>query len=389
MRICLVYDCLYPHTVGGAERRYRSLAILLAQEGHEVTYLTLTQWPPEEVPEVPGVAVVAVGPRMPLYGKRGTRRVLPPLVFGVGVLVHLLLRGRRYDAVHSGSFPYFSLLAAAAMRTLWRFRLVVDWYEVWTLRYWRDYLGPIGGSIGWAVQRLCARVRHRAFCFSRLHAERLRAEGFRGDLQIIAGGHEGSRGPREVVEPEPVVLFAGRHIPEKRAPAVVSALALARKAAPELRGVILGDGPERPEVLAEIERHGLDGAVSAPGFVDAGEVERRLRSALCLVLPSRREGYGLVVVEAAACGTPTIVVRDPDSAATELIEEGQNGFVAESADAEALTAAILRVREEGFDLRRRTAEWFRRHAGELSLERSLAAVAASYGEDAQRSTTSR
>jgi hypothetical protein len=45
MRICLVYDCLYPHTVGGAERWYRDVAERLAAEGHEVTYLTLRQWP--------------------------------------------------------------------------------------------------------------------------------------------------------------------------------------------------------------------------------------------------------------------------------------------------------------------------------------------------------
>ena len=55
---------------------------------------------------------------------------------------------------------------------------------------------------------------------------------------------------------------------------------------------------------------------------------------MCLVLPSRREGYGLVVVEAAALGTPSVVVRGPDNAATELVEDGKNGFVAPSADPE-------------------------------------------------------
>ena len=65
------------------------------------------------------------------------------------------------------------------------------------------------------------------------------------------------------------------------------------------------------------------------------------------MLPSRREGYGLVVVEACAAGTPSVVVADPDNAATELIEEGVNGFVAPSASPEDLAAAILRVREAG------------------------------------------
>src|ERR1700728_2051696 len=100
MRICVIYDCLFPHTVGGAERWYRNLAERLVADGHEVTYLTLRQWPRGTDPGVPGVRVVVAGPRMDLYVE-GRRRVLPPLVFGLGVFWHLLRHGRRYDVVHT------------------------------------------------------------------------------------------------------------------------------------------------------------------------------------------------------------------------------------------------------------------------------------------------
>ena len=321
---------------------------------------------------------------MALYGPRGTRRILPPLVFGAGVLAHLLFAGRRYDAVQTPSFPYFSLLAAGLVRPLWRYRLLVDWFEVWTADYWREYLGDVGGRIGLAVQRLCARVPQRAFCLSRLHAERLRGEGLRGEVQILGGSYAGDAEPGAAREPEPVVLYAGRHIAEKRVPAIVPALAAARRQAPELRGRILGDGPERPAVLHAISEHGLEDAVTAPGFVAADEVRGELERALCLVLPSRREGYGLVVVEAAAAGTPSVVVSDPDSAAGELIEEGENGFLAASAEPEVLAAAILRVRDEGMGLRERTLEWFRRNAERVSLERSLRTVVESYEDTSSR-----
>ena len=128
VRVCLVYDCLFPYTVGGAERWYRSLAERLAGAGHEVTYLTLRQWPSAEEPDIPGVRVIAVGPRMHLYVK-GRRRIAPPLVFGAGVLWHLLRHGRSYEIVHSSSFPYFSLLAAALGRPLGRYALIVDWLD--------------------------------------------------------------------------------------------------------------------------------------------------------------------------------------------------------------------------------------------------------------------
>ena len=68
MRICVVYDCLFPYTIGGGERWYRSVAEHLAEEGHEVTYLTLRQWTRGEKVEIdPRVRVVTAGPRMALY----------------------------------------------------------------------------------------------------------------------------------------------------------------------------------------------------------------------------------------------------------------------------------------------------------------------------------
>jgi len=378
MRICVVYDCLFPYTVGGAERWYRNVAQRLAAEGHDVTYITLRQWERGERGEIPGVRVVAVGPRLALYRDAGQRRIGPPLAFGAGVLWHLLRHGRAYDVVHTASFPYFSLLAAGVARRPGGFRLVVDWHELWSRSYWREYLGPAGGRIGWAVQALCLRVPQRAFCFAHLTAGRLRAEGVRGEVTVLEGEYAGPLTGAAPLPADPLVVFAGRHIPEKRAPAVVPAIRRAAQRLPGLRGRILGDGPERPAVLAAIAAAGLEDVVEAPGFVATEVVERDLARALCLLLPSSREGYGLVVVEAASVGTPTIVVAGEDNAATELVEEGVNGFVAPDASPEALAAAIERVHDAGAGLRASTAEWFARNAPRLSIDSSLDRVAASY-----------
>jgi glycosyltransferase involved in cell wall biosynthesis len=384
MRICIVYDCLYPWTVGGAERWYRNLAERLAAAGHEVTYLTLRQWERGEPPALAGVRVVAVGPRMALY-VGGRRRIAPPLVFGAGVLWHLLRHRGRYDMVHTASFPYFSVLAAALARRLGRFRLVVDWFEVWSRDYWREYLGGPGGTLGYLVQIACARVRQRAFCFSDLHRDRLQAEGFRGEITVLRGAYEGSLEAPTPAAAEAFVVFAGRHIPEKRAPAVVPAVRLARRSIPELRGLIFGDGPDREAVLSAIAAEGLDGIVDAPGFVEADRVDDALRRAMCLVLPSAREGYGLVVIEAAARGTPSVVVQAPDNAAVELVDDGRNGVVAASADPAVLAASIERVYAEGLGLRERTCLWFAANGDRLSLSASLERVEAAYRAASARS----
>jgi glycosyltransferase involved in cell wall biosynthesis len=379
MRVCLVYDCLFPYTVGGAERWYRNLAERLAEDGHDVTYLTLRQWPRGQTLDLdPRIKVVTAGPRMALYTAGGRRRILPPLVFGLGALVHLLRRGRRYDVVHTCAFPYFSLLAAALARPLGRFQLIVDWFEVWSLSYWRDYLGRVGGSVGALVQRLCARVPQRAFCFSQLHARRLREEGLRGPVTVLRGLYAGA-GERAMAGPaDALVLFAGRLIPEKQPALGVAAVAIAARQIAGLRGVFLGEGPERQALDAAIAENNVEGIISAPGFADGETVDREMRRALCVLLPSRREGYGMVIVEASARATPSVVVAGEDNAATELIEEGVNGTVVVSGDAAAIAAAIVRVHEGGVALRESTARWFAANAEWLSLEHSLQLVLERY-----------
>lgn len=390
MRICIVYDCLFPYTVGGAERWYRNLAERLAGEGHDVTYLTLRQWERGAKLDVDGrVRVIPVGPRMGLYTKRGRRRILPPLLFGLGVLFHLLRRGRRYEVVHTCSFPYFSLLAAAAVRPLHRFGLVVDWFEVWSPSYWRDYLGGIGGRIGKIVQRLCALAPQHAYCFSELHAARLREEGLSGEVTVLRGLYGESL---QVATPRPadqVVLFAGRLIPEKQAPLGVAAIALATRSIEGLRGEFLGDGPERQGLEQAIRDNGMTGVVEARGFTDAQTLDSEMRRALCVLLPSRREGYGMVVVEAAARATPSVVVAGEDNAAAELIVEGVNGFVAPTSEPEDIAQAIARVDRAGLPLRESTAHWFAENAETLSLESSLRRVLAGYAASGRAPASAR
>ena len=102
-------------------------------------------------------------------------------------------------------------------------------------------------------------------------------------------------------------------------------------------------------------------------MVEAQVLEDALRSALCVAVPSSREGYGLLVVEGAALGCPSVVVDDRDNASTELVTEGVNGCVAPSADPAHLADALLRVFESGQELRRSTARWYAANAHELSL----------------------
>jgi len=378
LRICLVYDHLFPQTVGGAERWMRDLALHLAATRHDVTYVTMRHWDESEAPHHPGVHVIGLTDAGRVY-RRERRTLLPPVRFGVAVARHLWTHGSEYDVVHMASFPYFPLLAASAIGRRRSYELVVNWIEVWTKDYWRQYAGPVIGTSGWLVQRACILMPHIAYCLSRMHAERLVAEGYRGTPTILPGLYAGP------VEPTPaervdraLVVYAGRHVQEKRVDALVRGFTIARQEHPELRLELYGDGPERPHVAKLVHALGLDSSVRLHGRRPEGEVADAIARAACLVTASEREGYGLVVVEAAAHGTPSVVVAGPENAAMELVEDGVNGIVAPDASPEILGAALVRAVEAGPSLRESTSRWFAENAPTLRIDASLDLVADGY-----------
>jgi glycosyltransferase involved in cell wall biosynthesis len=378
VRVCLVYDHLFPQTIGGAERWMRDLAVYLAEAGHAVTYLTMRHWDASSPPALKGVQVLGLTDAGRVYDEN--RRALgPPLRFGVAVARHLARHGRDYDVVHSASFPFFPLLAAALMRRRGGYRLFVDWHEVWTLAYWRRYAGAVTGTIGWLVQRACIRAPQVAYCMSKLNAGRLAAEGYRGRPIVLPGIYAGATEPTPAADVDPaLVVYAGRHVPEKRVGALVRAFRRALEQRPALRLELYGDGPERGAVESLVHDLGLAESVRVAGHRPEEEVDLALRRAACLATASEREGYGLVVVEAAARGTPVVVVAGPENGAVELVEEGTNGAVARSAEPDELAAAILRVVDAGTDLRASTERWFEQNASRLRIDASLELVAEGY-----------
>ena len=373
MRIALVYDCLYPHTVGGAERWLRELALALAAE-HEVTYVTRRQWGPDEDP-IPGIRCLAVAPGSRLYTAAGRRRLVPALRFGAGCFLHFVRNRRRYDIVHCLSYPYVPLVAARAALVGTRGPAVYcEWLECLSDGWWRAYGGVLGGAAGRLVQRLCIRLTPAAFAFSDLTESRLRAAGFSGPLHRLGGLWAGAESPLGAGRREELVVYAGRHMPDKGVELVPDAIAYARRARPGLRAVIAGDGPLRERVLRRVDELGLAGSVSLPGFLDRAELDALYGRAACVAAPSVRDGYGMVVAEAAASGTPVVVCRSPDSAAGELVDEGVNGAFAVRPAPREIGEAIVRVLDGGEELRARTRRWFAENRGRLSMAGSIARV---------------
>ena len=378
LRVCLIYDHLFPETVGGAERWMRDLGLHLARSGNDVTHVTMRHWLPDSPPDSTHVRVIGVTAAGRVYGDE-RRTLLPPVRFGAAVARHLWRHGSEYDVVHVASFPYFSLLAASALRSRRGYRLVVNWIEVWTKGYWRHYGGLAIGTIGWLVQRACVRIPHDAYCISQMHADRLVAEGYRGTPVVLPGLYSGTAEPKPPTEVDPtLIVYAGRHVREKRVDLLVRAFAVARVELPELRLELYGDGPEHGRIARVVDAARVGDAVLLAGKRPEAEVDAAMARAACVATASEREGYGLVIVEAAAHGTPSVIVAGPENASVELVEDGVNGLVALDASPESLAAALVAAVRAGPSLRESTSRWFEANASRLRIEASLELVAAAY-----------
>jgi len=135
----------------------------------------------------------------------------------------------------------------------------------------------------------------------------------------------------------PVILAAGRFVPQKDLPTLVRAFARVRTARPA-RLVILGDGPRRPQIAALVRRLHLADDVDLPGFVD--NPFAWMSRAAVFVLSSAWEGLPGVLIEAMACGCP-VVSTDCPSGPAEILAGGAYGGLVPVGDAAALARAIL------------------------------------------------
>lgn len=376
-RVAIAYDCFFPINSGGGERVYRRIAELLTERGSQVDYVTRGQWD--------GAAPEATFPVVPvwrgaIYDDAGTRTPVSAVKFALALFHHFRARRDNYDLVIVSALPVLNVfavqLALAGSKTF----VVSDWLEIWGWRQWRAYSGALMGTVASVLQFVAIRLGNLHTVNSHFTGSRIR--GYRrGAAPVTLGLVDLVGAPPDVTTKrgdEPYLIFVGRHIADKRLIDLLPALHEARRQIGDLRLVIVGSGPETAVVAARISELGLDDVVTLAGRVSDDQLHTLLVGARALVNPSRREGFGLVVAEAAAVATPSVVVAGPDNAAAELIQNGVNGFVAASVLTHDLAAAIVTVVAAGEPLRRSTQAWFERERAAGGLNRSIDQILQAY-----------
>lgn len=347
MKIAFVYDPIYPYVIGGAEKRYREFARELAARGHDVSLVGMKYWQGADTLVENGVKLVGVCRAVPLYGKKGTRSVFEAVYFGVNVLLHLLKNS--YDVIDCCSFPYFSALACRAAIALRGKKacgkFVITWLEVWGGDYWKKYSGAIWFA-GCFLEKYVSSLTGNNIAISGFTAERMSLElgVSKAAIRIIPCGIDlkelksvSSRGKIDQL------IYVGRLISHKKVETLISAFAGVVSESPRFPGLklrILGKGPSERQCRELAASLGIADRIVFSGFVDEKELYGEIARSRIFVLPSEREGLGIVVVEAMALGTPVAALETEFSAVKNIISDGADGVLFR--DVEGLKNSIIK-----------------------------------------------
>ena len=339
-RIALLYDCTYPHVLGGGQKRLFEISRRLVAKGWSVDWYGLKFWESEADPIIEGITYVPVGPARALYGADGKRSIMQTLHYGKSIA--RFLRIGRYDIVHMGQWPYFHFFPARFFALLGGAKVSADWWEVWG-SHWREYYG-VKGWLGMALEWLCSHLPHSLIAISEMGSLQLAGLGNKkARVKVIHNGidHAAISASTPACEGSDLI-YLGRLQPHKNVNLLIEALALLAARGRELNLTIIGDGPER-SALEEIGRaHGVARQIRWLGAVENdAEVYEHLRASLVFVHPSTKEGGGSITsLEANAAGLPVVAFASQEGISFELIEDGLNGVWANEVNRECLANAI-------------------------------------------------
>lgn len=330
MKIAFVYDTAFPWVTGGAERRIYEIGTRLAKRGHDVHVYSLGYWMQsdeykgQEVIEYDNITYHSVGEAKNLYNEDSTRSIKEALYFSRKLLSKADFKD--FDIVDCQNFPYFSCYTSKIKTMRNKAKLVITLHEVWN-DYWYKYMGK-KGFFGKMVEKGIFHLTDNYICVSKLTRDNLIKNHVPGNVKIIANGVN----IREITYLNPSdsfsdVLYAGRLIPEKHVELLVKAMKEVTKAHPFSKCFIVGEGPSRITLERLVSSYELEENVIFMDFLENQEdLYKLMKSSSVFVLPSEREGFGIVVIEANACGIPVITMNNPMNAAKDLVT-ADNGCV--------------------------------------------------------------
>jgi glycosyltransferase involved in cell wall biosynthesis len=347
---------------GGAELHLLEILNRAVRDGDSVTWLA-EAFPgskPEE--EIQGIRIVRSGSWYNAH-------------LALALLYRRKLRGERFDLVLEdiNKVPFFTPCYVRAP-------VLAVVPHLFGATVFRE-ASPVLGALVWAHESLIP-VVYRGVPFLAI------SESTRSDLvhrgisrervDVVRCGLDQSA-YSVTVPPEartrPLVVFVGRLRKYKGAQILLRAMPFVLRRVPDARLEIVGDGPYRAPLEALARSLAIADRVEFLGALSQADKVKTLNQALVLAAPSPKEGWGLTVIEANACGAPVVASRSPGL--VESVRDGETGILVPHGDPEALAGAITRLLEDP-SLRRTMAEagirWARGFTWERCYRESRAVI---------------
>ncbi|GAB2640378.1 glycosyltransferase family 4 protein [Kribbella swartbergensis] len=231
--------------------------------------------------------------------------------------------------------------------------------EQWQVVYpgWRGRLG------WWLESRVAPRLYDDCHYVTVSSASRdeLLSLGVKS-IQVIHNGTDPAPPRQRPRASAPTVVCVGRIVPHKQLEHAVDAIADARKVVPDARLVVVGSGWWEDSLRTYVEERGLQDAVEFRGHVSEDDKHAAYDEAWVLALPSLKEGWGLVVGEAAGHGVPTVAYRSAGGP-TESVHDGVSGVLVDNPSD--FTAAVIELLQD-VELRQRLSDGAAASAGNFT-----------------------
>ena len=230
---------------------------------------------------------------------------------------------QRFDVVDCCGFPFFSLFSARLAVLLRGGYLASTCHEVWGRPYWRQYLGPAGSAAA-VIEKLALKTPSSVFAVSDATASRLDALfGVRAAAVIPNGTNVHRIKSVRPADNRADIIYVGRLCDFKRVDLLLDALPYLLEEKPSTRLCIVGSGPAAEELRAHAAGLGISESVEFVGSLESDEeVYGRMKASRVFASMSSREGFGIAILEAYACGIPVIVANFPENAAMDLVRPG-------------------------------------------------------------------
>lgn len=379
MKLAFVYDAVYPWVKGGAEKRIYEVGKRLVECGHEVHLFGVKWWGGSDLMQYEGMTMHGVCAPMELY-INGRRSITEAIIFALKLFPYLVRE--KFDLIDASAFPYFSCFSVKLVSIIRRTPVVITWHEVWG-DYWHEYMGS-PGFFGKLVEYIVSKIVSNYIAVSNMTKNGLELLGVNGNkIHILPNGIDLKRISVIPLSPDECdIIFVGRLIREKNVDVLLEAVAHVRETMPGVKCHIIGDGPEKERLVELAFKKGLSQNVRFFEFIEYDEVIARIKSSKVLALPSSREGFGIVVIEAFACGVPVITVKSRGNAAYELVNE-KTGIVVNLEAAEIGSAICSLIKNTS--LRERMAVAAKNEAKMYDWNEITANLSSVYDEVMQKS----